>query len=166
MALPELPEPQLSCADSDGSSSRRIRDAMENYWEGNFVGTIRVLRGTHVRRPPRFAVTEWNQYHSILDGLARSNAKMEGHNGALNAAFRGKKPPFWSFLDKMPALLNGARVDWAAYKSGIAPKKTQKKYAPSSPNACRTPAGTSAALASSPFSAPLPIATTSRPSHC
>lgn len=70
------------------------------YFEVNYVRGVRAIgrrKAVKVRYDPEL----WNQYHSTLQGIARTNNASEGWHNRFQLLVGGSHPSFFSFLTKL-----------------------------------------------------------------
>ena len=95
------------------------------FFEDNYIG--RYGRGGR-RRRPRFSTETWNVRTRCVDGLPRTNNKIEGWHRALQQQFSGDHPSIWRFfrgIKKEQALQHATLVQ---YRAGQPCAPERKEY--------------------------------------
>ena len=70
-------------------------DELFGYFEATYVGR-KPNRGP--RRRPRYSIESWSVRARTLQGIPRTNNKVEGFHRGLQSMFDGPKPTMWRFL--------------------------------------------------------------------
>ena len=110
-------------------------EILKDYFEMTYIGIWKLKKGTNGRRPgmertkPAYPIELWNVFNRTLDGLGRTNNKVEAFNKAFSKSLNQSKPPIWKLLGHFQteaSLVNSKlrHIESNSYKA-----KPNKRYA-------------------------------------
>lgn len=105
---------------SSSSDIERLVDYVEDTW----IGVNR--RGKS--RPPRFAIEEWNCFHRVTNGIARTNNAVEGWNRAFQSQLGASHPTIWKFIEIIRKQQSLNEVHIQQHLGGQSPQPQRPKY--------------------------------------
>ena len=74
-----------------------IKAKLIDYFEETWTGGIR----RDVYREPLFAITEWNCYDRVKNGLCRTNNSLEGWHRSFLSQLGATHPTIWKFIEAL-----------------------------------------------------------------
>jgi len=93
--------------DDDWKEMSDELDEFGKYYTNTWIGKVAETRagsGNGIRRKPLYSIDSWNQYDSVLSGVASTTNNVESFNRTWNM-LAGNNPNIWScFRSKMLSL--------------------------------------------------------------
>ena len=77
---------------------------LKDYFEMTYIGIWKIKKGTSGRRPemerskPAYPIELWNVFNRTVNGLGRTNNRVEAFNKAFSKSLNQSKPPIWKLL--------------------------------------------------------------------
>lgn len=107
-----------------GGDNMEGAEAVCDYFEDNYIGTLR--RGR--RTVPRFPIALWNQYDRVINDLPRSNNAVEGWHQAFNNMLVIAHPSTPRLARKLRQEQHSAALSRRQIELGQSLPKKKKKY--------------------------------------
>ena len=106
-------------------SNQQLLKPLIDYFLDNWIGMLHTRRR---RRDPTFAISLWNCYSSVIDGIPKTNNAVEGWHNAFSSLLSADHPTIWKFIDgiQQEQSLNELKVN--QYLAGVSPPMGRKKY--------------------------------------
>ena len=114
---------QLIFTDFFMENQDEIADFID-YIEDNWIGR---QRGA-TRRPPRFALSLWNCYSGVLDGLPKTNNSVEGWHKEFSSLIAATHPTIWKFIDELKKQQSINDIKITQYLAGQNPELGGRRY--------------------------------------
>jgi hypothetical protein len=105
------------------SNQQLLKPLIDNFLD-NWIGMLHTRRR---RRDPTFAISLWNCYSSVIDGIPKTNNAVEGWHNAFSSLLSADHLTIWKFIDiiQKEQSLNELKVN--QYLAGVSPPMGQKK---------------------------------------
>ena len=114
---------QLIFTDFFIENQDEIADVID-YIEDNWIGRQRVA----TRRPPRFALSLWNCYNGVLDGLPKTNNSVEKWHKEFSSLIAATHPTIWKFIDELKKQQSINDIKIVQYLAGQNPELGRRIY--------------------------------------
>jgi hypothetical protein len=106
-------------------SNQQLLKPLIDYFLDNWIGMLHTRRR---RRDPTFAISLWNCFSSVIDGIPKTNNAVEGWHNAFSSLLSAGHPTIWKFINiiQKEQSLNELKVN--QYLAGVSPPMGRKKY--------------------------------------
>jgi hypothetical protein len=121
---PEEVAPTFDSMFDDLGDDPRLNELF-GYFESTYVGR-KPVRGP--RRRPRYNTMVWSVRARTLQGIPRTNNKVEGFHRGLQAMFDGPKPTMWRFLSGLKKEHSLQYAALVQHEAGAEPPQQAKKW--------------------------------------
>ena len=111
--------------------NQRILKPLIDYFLDNWIGMLQTRRR---RRDPTFAITLWNCYYAVIDGLPKTNNALEGWHRAFSSLLSAHHPTIWKFINAIQQEQSLNELKLNQYSAGVSPPKSRRKYRDSAKN--------------------------------